>query len=233
MKLLELEGVSAYYGSHPALNELSLTLEVGSFTALLGPNGAGKSTLLRIMVGLQKPAQGALSWSGKKPRVGYLPEERGLYPDQSVAEQLVYMARLRGMSRPDARAAVEHWLERLVIGPLAKRKPGQLSKGQAQKVQFAMALLGAPSFLILDEPFSGFDPLASADIQAIIEEQHQNGTTLLMATHRLETAEALCSHAALLHQGRILQAGTTRALLENEQGPQALRRFFLSQLTAA
>jgi ABC-2 type transport system ATP-binding protein len=119
------------------------------------------------------------------------------------------------------------------MGPLAKRKPGQLSKGQAQKVQFAMALLGGPSFLILDEPFSGFDPLASADIQAIIAEQHKKGTTLLMATHRLETAEALCSHTALLHQGRILQAGRTQALLENERGPQALRRYFLAQLKAA
>ena len=233
MKLLEIDKVSAYYGRHAALNELSLRLEAGSFTALLGPNGAGKSTLLRIMAGLQKPAQGSLRWSPQKPRLGYLPEERGLYPHQKVAEQLIYMGRLRGMSRSEAQAAVEYWLERLDIRPLAKRKPGQISKGQAQKVQFAMALLAAPSFLILDEPFSGFDPLASATIQAIIAEQHKKGTTLLMATHRLETAEALCSHTALLHQGRILRMGPTQALLENERGPQALRRYFLAQLNDA
>lgn len=233
MKLLDIQGINAFYGSYPALNDLSLSLEAGSFTALLGPNGAGKSTLLRIMAGLQNPRQGQLTWNGPRPGIGYLPEERGLFPRQRVADQLRYMARLRGLSRQEARTAVSYWLERLGIGPLAKCIPSQLSKGQAQKVQFALALLGAPAFLILDEPFSGFDPLATAQIQAIIQELHQNGHTLLMATHRLETAEALCTHAALLHQGQILREGSLSDLLQTPEGPQALRTFFLSELQAA
>lgn len=225
MNALEVKSISKRYGASWALNRVNMTLPPGEISGILGANGAGKTSFLRIVAGLQKPDEGQLEWpqdsqnsEGRSTHLGYLPEERGLYPRMSVARQLEYLGQLRGLRRRQAQEAIQAWLERLGLSPLLHARPEELSKGQAQLIQFIAAVLHRPRFLILDEPFSGFDLINTARIVEEIQALRQAGTTILLATHRLNWAAELCSQATLLHQGEVLAQGSMAKLLQAPSG---------------
>lgn len=225
MNALEVKSLSKRYGTSLALNQVSMALPQGEIYGLLGANGAGKTSLLRIIAGLQKPDAGQLKWPDPSLKIargsahlGYLPEERGLYPRMSVSRQLEYLGQLRGLSRPKAQEEIRTWLERLELSQLLHSCPEELSKGQAQLVQFIAAVLHRPGLLILDEPFSGFDLINTARIVEEIQALRKRGTTILLATHRLNWAAELCAQASLLHQGQVLAQGSMSELLDQSAG---------------
>jgi ABC-2 type transport system ATP-binding protein len=214
--MLKIENLTKTYGVHKALENLSLHVPKGIVFGLLGPNGAGKTTLIRIINQIIEPDQGTILIEGKPlcpdhiARIGYLPEERGLYKKMSVWDQLVYFARLKGLTQRESKIRINHWLQKFEISSWKDKKIEDLSKGMAQKVQFIATVIHTPSLLILDEPFSGFDPLNAEIIKEEILELKARGTTVVLSTHRMESVELLCDRVAMLHQSKKILDGTIR-----------------------
>ncbi len=217
-KVLSIEHVSKYYGAYTALSDVSLAVEKAQIFGLLGPNGAGKTSLIRIVNQITAPDAGSVLINGERLRphhiqnVGYLPEERGLYRDMKVGEQALFFARLKGLSAAEARARVSHWFQRLGIQGWWHKKVQELSKGMAQKLQFAIAVLHSPALLILDEPFSGFDPINANRIKDEILELRDRGATVICSTHRMESVEAICDHVVLINQSRKILDGAVQTV---------------------
>lgn len=204
--LLVADSVSKHYGSFRALNDVSIAVPKGSIFGLLGPNGAGKTTLIRIVNQITMPDTGRVFLDGENLRpehiknIGYLPEERGLYKSMKVGEQALYLAQLKGMTKQDARKRLNYWFDKLDIGDWWHKKIQELSKGQAQKIQFIVTVLHRPKLLIFDEPFSGFDPINANLIKDEILQLREDGATVIFSTHRMESVEELCDHIALIHK---------------------------------
>jgi ABC-2 type transport system ATP-binding protein len=203
---IELEGVSKSFGTTRAVRDLDLAVPRGSLCGFLGPNGAGKTTTLRMIMSIIYADSGSVKVLGgnalqSKDRIGYLPEERGLYRKMRVSDFLMYMARLKGMRRPDLPAVVTGWLERLDLAGAARRKCEELSKGMQQKVQFLAAIIHEPELLILDEPFSGLDPVNAELLNRLIREVHEQGRTVIFSTHVLHQAEQICERIFLINKG--------------------------------
>jgi ABC-2 type transport system ATP-binding protein len=217
---LRAEGITKRYTNHTALNQVTISIPEQTIYGLLGPNGAGKTTLIRIINQIINADEGQISIFGKPLQpdhigiIGYLPEERGLYKKMKVGEQLIYLARLRGLSRADAIARIRMWLEKFEIKDWWNKKVEDLSKGMAQKVQFISTVLHQPRLIILDEPFSGFDPVNAKLITNEILEFKRNGSTIIFSTHRMETVEDLCDHIALINKSEKILEGSKRAVKE-------------------
>ena len=213
---LTVENVSKQYGSVTAVDGASFEARSGRILGLLGPNGAGKTSTIRMIAHITAPDSGQIrfgartvgAWSQR--RMGYLPEERGLYKKLKVDEQLEYLARLKGVSRSDAREWSRHWLKRFDLEKWAGKKTQELSKGMQQKIQFIATILPEPDLVILDEPFSGLDPINSELLRDIIGELKSSGRTILFASHRMEQVEQLCDDICLISRGRILVHGSLR-----------------------
>ncbi len=211
--ILEVKNVVKTYGDFTALNEVSLTIPKGSIYGLLGPNGAGKTSLIRIINQITLPDSGEILLDGEKlnlnhiQNIGYMPEERGLYKTMKVGEQCLYLAQLKGLSKLDATKELKYWFERLEIQGWWNKKIQELSKGMAQKIQFVVTVLHKPKLLILDEPFSGFDPVNANLIKDEIIELNKQGTSVIFSTHRMESVEEMCDHIALIHKSNKLIEG--------------------------
>ncbi len=211
--ILEVNKVVKQYGDYTALNEVSLTVPKGSIYGLLGPNGAGKTSLIRIINQITMPDSGEVILDGEKLHpnhvqyIGYMPEERGLYKTMKVGEQCLYLAQLKGLSKAEAKKELDYWFERLEIQGWWNKKIQELSKGMAQKIQFVVTVLHKPKLLILDEPFSGFDPVNANLIKDEIIELNKQGTSVIFSTHRMESVEEMCDHIALIHKSNKLIEG--------------------------
>jgi ABC-2 type transport system ATP-binding protein len=211
--ILEVNQVVKQYGDYTALNEVSLTVPKGSIYGLLGPNGAGKTSLIRIINQITMPDSGEIILDGEKLHpnhvqyIGYMPEERGLYKTMKVGEQCLYLAQLKGLSKAEAKKELDYWFERLEIQGWWNKKIQELSKGMAQKIQFVVTVLHKPKLLILDEPFSGFDPVNANLIKDEIIELNKQGTSVIFSTHRMESVEEMCDHIALIHKSNKLIEG--------------------------
>lgn len=211
--LLEAHSVSKKFGDFTALNQVSIAVPKGSIYGLLGPNGAGKTTLIRIINQITMPDQGEVILDGEPLKshhvrdIGYLPEERGLYKSMKVGEQAMYLARLKGLSKAEAKTRLKYWFERLEIGDWWDKKIQELSKGMAQKIQFIVTVLHEPKLLIFDEPFSGFDPINAILIKDEILRLRDNGATVIFSTHRMESVEELCDQIALIHESNKILDG--------------------------
>ncbi|WP_395066303.1 ABC transporter ATP-binding protein [Flavobacterium sp.] len=211
--ILEVKNVVKQYGNYTALNNVSLSVPQGSIYGLLGPNGAGKTSLIRIINQITMPDSGQIILDGAllKPEdvqyIGYMPEERGLYKSMKVGEQCLYLAQLKGLSKHDAKTQLDYWFDRLEIQGWWNKKIQELSKGMAQKIQFVVTVLHKPKLLILDEPFSGFDPVNANLIKDEIIELNKQGTSVIFSTHRMESVEEMCDHIALIHKSNKLIEG--------------------------
>ncbi len=220
MEALIAKNVTKVYAEHKALDNVSLTIPEKTIFGLLGPNGAGKTTLIRIINQIINSDSGEILIFGEKLKpshieiIGYLPEERGLYKKMKVGEQLLYLAQLKGLSRKDAMARIKIWLEKFEIKDWWHKKVEDLSKGMAQKVQFISTVLHEPKLIILDEPFSGFDPVNAQLITEKILELKENGSTIIFSTHRMETVESLCDHIALINKSKKILEGPKKQVKE-------------------
>jgi ABC-2 type transport system ATP-binding protein len=213
---IRLSGVTKAFAGHVAVCELSLAIPRGSVFGLLGPNGAGKTTTLRMVMDILRADTGEIEILGRpadqtaRDRIGYMPEERGLYPRMVVEEQLAYFATLKGVTRSEALRRTGPWLERVGLTPWRKRRLNELSKGMQQKVQFVATVLPDPEILILDEPLSGLDPVAADAMRETLVDLSRQGKTLVLSSHQMETVERLCDGIALIHRGRKLLDGPVR-----------------------
>lgn len=210
---LVAENICKNFGNFKALNDVSISIPKRSIFGLLGPNGAGKTTFIRIVNQITLPDSGKIYLDGKPlhpndvGKIGYLPEERGLYKSMKVGEQALYLARLKGLSKAEAKERLDYWFKKLEITHWWDKKIQELSKGMAQKVQFVITVLHQPKLLIFDEPFSGFDPLNAEIIKNEILQLRDEGATILFSTHRMESVEELCEYMALIHEGNKLLDG--------------------------
>ncbi len=213
MEQLLVNNITKRYANHTALDGVSLSVPEKSIYGLLGPNGAGKTTLIRIINQIINADEGEILINGEKlaqhhiGTIGYLPEERGLYKKLKVGEQLIYLARLRGLSKSEALERIKYWVEKFDIKDWWNKKIEDLSKGMAQKVQFISTVLHDPKLIILDEPFSGFDPVNANLIRDEILELREKGSTIIFSTHRMETVEELCDHIALINKSKKILEG--------------------------
>lgn len=213
LNAIELSHVQKQYNGFMAVQDLSFEVRQGEVFGLLGPNGAGKSTTIRMMMDIIKPDSGVIRLFGQpmsaplKDRIGYLPEERGLYRNARVLETLVYLAQLKGMTRQAATERAMFWLKRVDLGEWAKRKLNELSKGMQQKVQLVATIVHAPALVVLDEPFSGLDPLNIELVKDIIRELVAQGSTIILSTHQLAQAEVMCDRLLLIHRGHAILYG--------------------------
>ena len=220
--MLELSRLSKRFGSLQALDDLSLSLNRGEIVGFVGSNGAGKSTTMRIVMGVLAADSGAVTWMGApvdaaiRRTIGYMPEERGLYPRMKVAEQLVYLARLHGLSASAAKAAAERWTERLGLEGRRGDEVQSLSLGNQQRVQLAAALVSDPELLILDEPFSGLDPVAVDVMSQVLLERAAAGVPTLFSSHQLDVVERLCDRVVIIRSGRLVADGTIPELQATE-----------------
>ncbi|UXP33714.1 ABC transporter ATP-binding protein [Reichenbachiella agarivorans] len=218
MNLLDIKEISKAYGSHQALENISFSIPENSIFGLLGPNGAGKTTLIRIITQIIMPDAGEVLFHGSKlepehiRKIGYLPEERGLYKKMKVGEQLLYLAQLKGMSKSDAVDKIKFWLKKLEISSWTNKNVEDLSKGMQQKIQFIATVIHDPSLIILDEPFSGFDPVNANLIKDEILEMRNRGTTVIFSTHRMESVEELCDDIALIHHASLVISGSKKEI---------------------
>ena len=216
--MLEFVDLSKHYGPVTALDGASFTAAAGRIVGFLGPNGAGKTTAMRCVFGLVQPERGEVRWDGRlidrttRLRFGYMPEQRGLYPRMKVAEQVTYFAEHHGLSRSAARAAAGAWLERLGISDRAASRTEALSHGNQQRVQLAVALAHDPTLLVLDEPFSGLDPIGIATMTEILRERAAAGVGVLFSSHQLDLVEDVCQDVVIIAHGRIVAAGEIEAL---------------------
>ena len=221
MNALVVNEVTKIYSEHKALDKVSITIPEKTIYGLLGPNGAGKTTLIRIINQIINADSGEVLIFGEKLRdkhieiIGYLPEERGLYKKMKVGDQLLYLAQLKGLSRHDAMARIKVWLEKFEIKDWWHKKVEDLSKGMAQKVQFISTVLHEPKLIILDEPFSGFDPVNAQLITEKILELKENGSTIIFSTHRMETVESLCDHIALINKSKKILEGPKKQIKDS------------------
>src|SRR4249919_302063 len=219
MPLLEVRHLKKYYATQKAVDDISFSLEKGSIFGLLGPNGAGKTTLLRMITGIFYPDSGDILFEGKKfdpnndvLRIGYMPEERGLYKKMKIGDQAVYLAQLKGLSRNDAIQKIKFWFERLEMQSWWNKKVEDLSKGMSQKLQFVITVLHEPKLVILDEPFSGLDPVNTNLIKDEIYNLAQNGSSIIFSTHRMEQVEEICDHIILMNKGQKILDGTVKGV---------------------
>ncbi|MCS7000885.1 MAG: ATP-binding cassette domain-containing protein [Bacteroidota bacterium] len=216
MAFLEVQGVVKRYGRYLANDQISFSVEQGRLFGVLGPNGAGKTTLLRMITRIILPDEGSILLEGQplsaehQRRIGYVPEERGLYRNLTVLDNLQYFGQLKGLSRTEATAQALHWLAFMETHGWEKKKVRELSKGMSQKVQFIAAVLHRPSLLVLDEPFSGLDPINVEVFLRAIDELRSQGTTILFSTHVMEQAEQMCEDIVLINRGRIVESGRLR-----------------------
>ncbi len=215
MAIIEVQNVSKSFGPKVALDHVSLDIPEGKIFGLLGPNGAGKSTLIRIINRITIASEGQVLFNGHPiteadvARIGYLPEERGLYRKMKVGDQAMYLAQLKGMSARDAAVELKKWFVRFDIADWWNKKVEELSKGMAQKVQFITTVVHKPSLMILDEPFSGFDPVNAELIRGEILRLKDEGATVILSTHNMESVEALCDNIALINKARLVVTGGT------------------------
>lgn len=218
--MLNVNHIVKQYAAHRALDDVSLQVDQGKIFGLLGPNGAGKTSLIRIITQITAPDSGEVRFKGERlnanhiSRIGYLPEERGLYKKMEIGEQVLYLAKLKGMSTAEATKKVKYWFEKLDMGSWWNKKVEDLSKGMQQKVQFVATVLHEPELIILDEPFSGFDPVNAALIKDEILELNKQGATFIFSTHRMESVEELCDSIALIHQSKKILDGRVADIKE-------------------
>jgi ABC-2 type transport system ATP-binding protein len=212
--LLEIQGVSKAYKDHQAIRDIDFRVPRGSIFGLLGPNGAGKTTLIRIINQITAPDTGQVLFDGEplKPdhiaRIGYLPEERGLYKKMKVLEQIIYFGRLKNLSKKEASARAKAWMKRFDIESWANKKVEELSKGMQQKIQFIITVLHKPDLIILDEPFSGFDPVNTELIKQEIKRLRDKGATVIFSTHRMESVDEICDYLGMIHKSQKVLEGS-------------------------
>jgi ABC-2 type transport system ATP-binding protein len=218
MSLLEVKNLKKYYTTQKAVDNISFSIEPGCIFGLLGPNGAGKTTLIRMITGIFFPDEGEILFGAKKfnpeqdsLRIGYMPEERGLYKKMKIGEQVLYLAELKGLSRKEAVEKIKYWFDKFEMQSWRNKKVEDLSKGMAQKLQFVTTVLHQPKLLILDEPFSGLDPVNSNLIKEQIFQLAQEGCTIIFSTHRMEQVEEICDRIILVNKGqKILDGSVTQ-----------------------
>ncbi len=214
MTLLDVQNLKKYYATQKAVDDISFTIEQGTIFGLLGPNGAGKTTLLRMITGIFYPDDGHILFNGKRfdpeediQNIGYMPEERGLYKKMKIGEQAVYLAQLKGLSKPDAMAKIKEWFVKFEMQSWWNKKVEDLSKGMGQKLQFVTTVLHEPKLIILDEPFSGLDPVNSNLIKEEIFNLAKKGSTIIFSTHRMEQVEEICDKIILVNKGKKILDG--------------------------
>ena len=215
--LLKVDNINVFYGNIHAVKDVSFEVNEGEIVTLIGANGAGKSTTIRILMDVFKADQGNMSMNGKTfhakdYNIGYLPEERGLYPKKKVSEQLIYLATLRGLSHGEAKANLKKWLKRLGIEEYENRVLDTLSKGNQQKVQLAQTLMCDPDIVILDEPFSGLDPVNSQTLKEVVQEQIQDGKLVIFSSHQMNYVEEFCEDIVILHHGDVVLQGNLKQI---------------------
>ena len=230
--MLQINDITKTYGTFRALDRVNLHVRRGTVFGLLGPNGAGKTTLIRIINHIIAPDSGTLLFDGHTMtdndvmQIGYLPEERGLYKKMRVGEQAIYLARLKGLDKATAQQRLNQWFSRLDIGDWWNRPVEELSKGMQQKVQFVVTMLHNPQLLILDEPFSGFDPVNADMLKREILRLKEEGTTSIFSTHNMPSAEELCDDIALINHARVVLSGSLADIKTNNPG-KGLDRIFI------
>ena len=222
--MLELTDLARRYGDVVALDGISFTVEKGQMFGFVGPNGAGKTTTMRIILGVLSADRGEVRFDGRpvtfetRSRFGYMPEERGLYPKMRVRDQLTYLARLHGVAEPDARDAADRWIDRLGLTERAGDRVEQLSLGNQQRVQLAAALVHEPDLLVLDEPFSGLDPVGVDVLSAVLADYAAGGVPVVFSSHQLELVERLCEAVAIIKDGRLVASGRVEELRDRGAG---------------
>ncbi|MDI9355635.1 MAG: ATP-binding cassette domain-containing protein [Chitinophagaceae bacterium] len=220
MDILKAENICKTYGTHKALDNVSISIPEGTIVGLMGPNGAGKTTLIRIINQIITPDSGKIFFRGNPisyldvQQIGYLPEERGLYKKMKVEEQLLYFAQLKGLPKKEAVPYIKEWIEKFQMEKWANKKIEDLSKGMAQKIQFITTVLHKPKLLILDEPFSGFDPVNALLIRDEILQLKENGSTIIFSSHRMESIEELCDDVVLIHKAKKILDGKKKEIKE-------------------
>ena len=219
MNILELQNLKKYYATQKAVDDISFSIQQGSIFGLLGPNGAGKTTLLRMITGIFYPDSGTINFQGRKfdaskdiYSIGYMPEERGLYKKMRIGEQALYLAQLKGLNRVDAMNKIKEWFVKFEMQSWWNKKVEDLSKGMSQKLQFVTTVLHEPPLLILDEPFSGLDPVNSNLIKDEIFKLSKKGTTIIFSTHRMEQVEEICDHIVLVNKGKKILDGSVKQI---------------------
>ncbi|HET6443620.1 MAG TPA: ATP-binding cassette domain-containing protein [candidate division Zixibacteria bacterium] len=224
MYSVEVRNLAKRFGDIQAVADVSFGVEPGEIFGLLGPNGAGKTTTIRMMMDIFKPDFGEVTIFGgkldlsKKRRIGYLPEERGLYKDQKLESTLVYLATLKGMDEKSAKKELDAWLERFDLVEYRHKKTQELSKGMQQKAQIIVTLLHDPDLIIIDEPFSGLDPVNTRLVKSILDEQREKGKAIIMSTHQMYQVEALCNRIVLINRGRTVLYGQVNKIKRNFAG---------------
>ena len=221
MNILELHNLKKYFATQKAVDDISFNIEQGSIFGLLGPNGAGKTTLLRMITGIFYPDSGHIIFNGKKydpvndvAYIGYMPEERGLYKKMKIGEQAIYLAQLKGLSKADAMYKIKEWFVKFEMQSWWNKKVEDLSKGMSQKLQFVTTVLHEPKLIILDEPFSGLDPVNANLIKDEIFNLAKKGSTVIFSTHRMEQVEEICDHIVLVNKGEKILDGTVKDIKE-------------------
>lgn len=218
MGIITCKGISKTFGTYKALDDINLDIPEGRIFGLLGPNGAGKTTLIRIINRITIPNSGEIFLQGRHmteadvEKIGYMPEERGLYRKMKVGDQVLYLARLRGMSHSDAMTELKKWFKRFEIESWWNKKIEELSKGMAQKVQFITTVVHRPKLVIMDEPFSGFDPVNAQLIRDEMLRLNEEGTTIVLSTHNMQSVEELCHGIALINKSRLVESGDINAI---------------------
>ncbi len=219
--MLDINNIEKTYARHKALDDISLRVCKGSIFGLLGPNGAGKTSLIRIINQITAPDRGEIWFDGERlnpshtHRIGYLPEERGLYKKMQIGEQLLYLARLKGMAKDEAIRRIKHWFEKMEMQTWWNKKVEDLSKGMQQKVQFVATVVHQPDLIILDEPFTGFDPVNADMIKEEILALNRLGATIIFSTHRMDSVEELCDSIALIHQSKKILDGRVESIRQS------------------
>ncbi len=217
--LLSLKNLQKYYASQKAVDDISFDIQAGSIFGLLGPNGAGKTTLLRMITGIFYPDEGQIILNGHPfnpiediSKIGYMPEERGMYKKMKIGEQAIYLAQLKGLSKAEATERIKYWFRKLEMESWWNKKVEDLSKGMSQKLQFVITVLHEPKLIILDEPFSGLDPLNANLIKDEIYDLAKKGATIIFSTHRMEQVEEICDHIVLVNLGKKILDGTVKEI---------------------
>src|ERR1700741_4042855 len=220
--ILELHNLKKYFATQKAVDDISFDIQQGDIFGLLGPNGAGKTTLIRMITGIFYPDSGSISFEGKKfdpvtdaRHIGYMPEERGLYRKMKICEHALYLAQLKGMSRHEAMEKVKRWFEKFEMQSWWNKRVEDLSKGMSQKLQFVTTVLHEPKLIILDEPFSGLDPVNTNLIKDEIYNLAQKGATIIFSTHRMEQVEEICDHIVLVNKGKKILDGTVQRIKQD------------------
>jgi len=220
--LLEIKHLKKHYATQKAVDDISFNIEKGKIFGLLGPNGAGKTTLLRMITGIFYPDSGEILFDGKPfnalkdaREIGYMPEERGLYKKMKIGEQVMYLAQLKGLTKNEANAKIKYWFEKLDMQSWYNKKVEDLSKGMSQKLQFVTTVMHEPKLIILDEPFSGLDPVNANLIKEEIYGLAQRGATIIFSTHRMEQVEEICDHIVLVNLGKKVVDGTVNEIKQN------------------